>query len=99
MPAKGGGTLGNWFLNLSTFHNTFIHILGSHARFSLEVYFDALIKLAVFPIYKPLSRGPESSTSLARCLEEKKGFLQGEDPEQEQDTDSTVKKRGGCGAQ
>src|SRR4051812_7034995 len=33
-PCEGGGvTLGNWFLNLSTFHNTFIHILGSHARF------------------------------------------------------------------
>src|SRR3954464_7386443 len=29
----GGVTLGNYCLNLSTFHNTFIHILGSHARF------------------------------------------------------------------
>src|SRR3954470_15995097 len=65
----------------------------------LEVYSDALIKLSVFPIYKPLSHGPESSTSLARCLQEKKGLLQGEDLEQEQDTDEPVKKRGGCGAQ
>src|SRR3954468_10283152 len=30
---------------------------------------------------------------------EKKGLLQGEDLEQEQDTDEPVKKRGGCGAQ
>ena len=29
----------------------------------------------------------------------KKGLLQGEDLEQEQDTDEPVKKRGGCGAQ
>src|SRR3954465_5098569 len=66
---------------------------------SLEVYSDAVIKLAVFPIYKPLQRGPGSSTSLARCLQEQKGLLQGEDLEQEQDTDKPVKKRGGCGAQ
>ena len=65
----------------------------------LEVYSDALIKLLVFPIYKPLPRGPGSSTSLARCLQEKKGLLQGEDLDQEQDTDEPVKKRGGCGAQ
>src|SRR5881227_731624 len=65
----------------------------------LEVYSDALIKLSVFPICKPLSRGPVSSTSLARCLQEQKGLLQGEDLEQEQDTDEPVKKRGGCGAQ
>ena len=61
-------------------------------------YSDALIKLAVFPIYKPLPRGPGSSTSLARCLQEQKVVLQGEDLEQEQDTDETVKKRGCCGA-
>src|ERR1043165_6785129 len=30
---------------------------------------DALIKLLVFPIYKPVPRGPGSSTSLARCLQ------------------------------
>src|SRR3954462_11626261 len=65
----------------------------------LEVYSDALIMLSVFPLYKPLSRGPGSSTSLARCLQEQKGLLQGEDIEQEQDTDELVKKRGGCGAQ
>src|SRR3954462_10646156 len=65
----------------------------------LEVYSDALIKLSVFPIYKPLSRGPDSSTSQARCLQEQKGLLQGEELEQEQDTDEPVKKRGGCGAQ
>src|SRR4051812_24795543 len=65
----------------------------------LEVYSDALIKLSVFLLYKPLSRGPGSSTSLARCLQEQKGLLQGVDIEQEQDTDEIVKKRGGCGAQ
>ena len=65
----------------------------------LEVYSDALIKLSVFPIYKALPRGPGSSTSLARCLQDQKGFLQGEDLEQEKDTDEPVKKRGGCGAQ
>ena len=65
----------------------------------LEVYSDALIKLWVFPIYKTLSRGPGSSTTLARCLQEQKGFLQGEDLEQEQDTDEPVKKRGAYGAQ
>src|SRR3954463_7951139 len=65
----------------------------------LEVYSDALIKLPVFPIYNPLSRGPGSSTSLARCLQEQKGLLQGEDLEQEQDTHEPVKKRGVCGAQ
>src|SRR3954471_2407014 len=62
-------------------------------------YSDALINLAVFPIYKPLPRGTGSSTSLARCLQEQKGLLQGEDLKQEQDTDEPVKKRGGCGAQ
>ena len=60
---------------------------------------DALIKLSVFPIYKPLPRGPRSSPSIARCLQQKKGLLQGEDLEQEQDTDEPVKKRGGCGGQ
>src|SRR4051812_10456722 len=65
----------------------------------LEVYSDALIKLSVFPIYKPLPRGPGSSTSLARCLQEQKVLLQGEDLEQEMDTDEPVKKRGGCGDQ
>src|SRR4051812_23716728 len=65
----------------------------------LEVYSDTLIKRSVFPIYKPLSRGPVSSTSLARCLQEQKGLLQGEDIEQEQDTDEIVKERVCCGAQ
>src|SRR3954465_6252349 len=65
----------------------------------LEVYSDALIKLLVFPIYKRLSRGPGSSTSLARCLQEQKGLLHSEDLDQEQDTDEPVKERGGCGAQ
>src|ERR1043165_147795 len=65
----------------------------------LEVYSDALIKISVFPIYKPLPRERGSSTSLARCLQEQKGLLKGEDLEQEQDTDEPVKKRGGCGAQ
>src|SRR3954462_9734652 len=65
----------------------------------LEVYSDTLIKLSVFPIYKPLSRGPGSSTSHARFLQEQKGLLQGEDLELEQDTNEPVKKRGGCGAQ
>src|SRR4051812_41444279 len=53
----------------------------------------------MFPIYKPLPRGPGSSTSLARFLQEQKPLLQGEDLEQEKDTDDPVKKRGGCGAQ
>src|SRR3954470_15712505 len=98
MPANGGVTHGNLFLNLSTFHNTFIHI---YSRVTCKVwrYSDALIKLTVFPIYKPLPRGPGSSTSLARCLQEQKGLLQGEDLEQVQDTDEPVKKNGGCGAQ
>src|SRR4051812_13019181 len=38
---------------------------------------DALIKLSVFPIYKPLPRGPGSSTSLARCLQRAKRFAPG----------------------
>src|SRR4051812_35185990 len=58
-----------------------------------------MIKLSVFPIYKPLPRRPGSSTSIARCLQEQKGLLQGEDLEQEQGTDETVRNRGGCGAQ
>src|SRR4051812_27739366 len=65
----------------------------------LEVYSDALIKLYVFPIYKPLPRGPGSSISLARSLQEQKGLLQGEDLAQEQVTYDPVKKRGCCGAQ
>src|SRR3954462_6585871 len=52
-----------------------------------------------FLFIKPVPRGPGSSTSLARCLQEQKGLLQGEDLEQEQDTDEPMKKRGGCGAQ
>src|SRR3954465_3201669 len=52
-----------------------------------------------FLFIKPVPRGPGSSTSLARCLQEQKGLLQGEDLEQEQDTNELVKKRGGCGAQ
>src|SRR4051812_27705394 len=38
---------------------------------------DALIKLSVIPIYKPLPRGPGSSTSLARCLQRAKRFAPG----------------------
>src|SRR4051812_44704075 len=73
----------------------------AYSRVTCKVwrYFDALIKLAVFPIYKPLPRGPVSSTSLARCLQEQKGLLQGEYLEQEHDIDEPVNKRGGCGAQ
>src|ERR1043165_6567391 len=52
-----------------------------------------------FLFIKPVPRGPGSSTSLGRCLQEQKGLLQGEDLEQEHDTDEPMKKRGGCGAQ
>src|SRR3954470_17078999 len=73
----------------------------AYSRVTCKVwrYSDDLIKLAVFPINKPLPRGLGSFTSLARCLQEQKGLLQGEDLEQEQDIDKPVKKRGGCGAQ
>src|SRR3954470_6744149 len=73
----------------------------THSMVTCKVwrYSDALIKLAVFPIYKPIPRGPGSSNSLARCLQEQKGLLHGEDLEQEQDTDEPLKKRGGCCAQ
>src|SRR3954471_1220101 len=98
MPAKGGGGP-PWELVYESF-NIPQHF-HTYSRVTCKVwrYFDALIKLAVFPIYKPLPRGPGSSTSLARCLKEKKGLLQGEDLDQEQDTNEPVKKRGGCGAQ
>src|SRR3954469_7530253 len=97
MPAKGGGH--TWELVSGSF-NIPQHV-HTYCRVTCKVwrYSDALIKLAVFPIYKPLPRGPGSSTSLARCLEEQKGLLQGEDLEQEQDTHEPMKKRGGCGAQ
>src|SRR4051812_43767439 len=41
----------------------------TYSRVTCKVwrYSDAVIKLVVFPIYKPLSRGPGSSTSLDRC--------------------------------
>src|SRR4051812_38016654 len=97
MPAKGGGH--TWELVSESF-NIPQHF-HTYSRVTCKVwrYSDALIKLAGFPIYKPLPRGPGSSTSLARCLHEQKGFLQDEDLEQEQDNDETVKKRGGYGAQ
>src|SRR3954470_7485772 len=97
MPSKGRGQ--TWELVSESF-NIPQHI-HTYSRVTCKVwrYSYALIKLAVFPIYKPLPRGPGSSTSLARCMQEQKGFLQGEDLEQEQDNDETVKKRGGYGAQ
>src|ERR1043165_9779358 len=97
MPAMGGGH--SWELvsesfNIPQHFHTYSRVTCKFWRYS-----DALIKLAVFPVYKPLPRGPVSSTSLSRCLQEKKGLLQGEDLEKEQDSDELVKKRGGCGAQ
>src|SRR4051812_7363943 len=96
MPAKGGHT---WELVFQSF-NIPQHF-HTYSRVTCKVwrYSDALIKLAVFHIYKPLLRGPGSSTSLNRCLQEQKGLLQGEDLEQEQERDEPVRKRGGCGAQ
>ena len=96
MSAKGGHT---WKLVSESF-NIPQHF-HTYSRVTCKVwrYSDALIKLAAFPIYRPLPRGPGSSTSLARCLQEQKCLLQGEDLEQEQNTDEPVKKRGGCGAQ
>src|ERR1043165_7052517 len=38
---------------------------------------DALIKLSVFPMYKPVSRGPGSSASLDRCLQRAERFAPG----------------------
>src|SRR3954471_1465059 len=98
MPAKGGGGH-TWELVYESFNIP--QQFHTYSRVTCKVwrYSDALIKLSVYPIYKPLPRGPGSSTSLARCLQEQKGLLQGEDLEQEQDTDEPVKKRGGCGAQ
>src|SRR4051812_17413932 len=97
MPAKGGGH------TLELVYESFNipQLFHTYSRVTCKVwrYFDALIKLAVLPIYKPLPRGPGSCTSLARCLQEQKGLLQGEDLEKEQDNDEPVKKRGGCGAQ
>src|SRR3954470_4844108 len=97
MPGKGEGH--TWELVYDSF--SIPQHFHTYSRVTCKVwrYSDALIKLAVFPIYKPLPRGPGSSTCLAKCLQEKKGLLQGEDLEQEQDTDEPVKKRGGCGAQ
>src|SRR4051812_22135229 len=97
MPAEGGGH--TWELVSESF-NIQQHF-HTYSRVTCKVwrYSDALIKLAVFPIYKHLPRGPGSSTSLARCLQEQKGLLQDEDLEKEQDIDDPVKKRGGCGAQ
>ena len=84
MSAKGGHTweLVSKSFNIPQHFHTYCRITCKVWRYS-----DALIKLALFPIYKPLLRGPRSSTSLAKCLQEKKGLLQGEDLEQEQDTD------------
>src|SRR3954470_18215459 len=97
MPTKGEGQ--TWELVYESF-NIPQHF-HTYSRVTCKVWkdSDALIKLAVFPIYKSLPRGPGSSTSLARCLQEQKGLLQGEDLEQEQDTDEPVEKIGGCGAQ
>src|SRR3954470_15384510 len=97
MLAKGGGQ--TWELVSESF-NIPQHF-QTYSRVTCKVwwYSDALIKIAVFPIYKPLPRGPGSSTSLARFLQEQKVLLQGEDLEQEKDPDERVKKRGGCGAQ
>src|SRR3954466_4347413 len=50
----------------------------TYSRVTCKVW-SALIKLAVFPIYKPLPCGPGSSTYLAICLQEQKGLLQGEE--------------------
>src|SRR3954469_4509752 len=77
MPTKGGGH--TWELVYESF-NIPQHF-HTYSRVTCKVwrYSDALIKLTVFPIYKPLPRGPGSSTSLARCLQEQKGFLQGEE--------------------
>src|SRR4051812_13279053 len=49
----------------------------SYGHYKPCLCFDALIKLSVFPIYKPLPRGPGSSTSLARCLQRAKRFAPG----------------------
>src|SRR3954466_7026758 len=38
---------------------------------------DALIKLLVFPMYKPVPRKPGSSASLARCLQRAERFAPG----------------------
>src|SRR3954462_9078240 len=98
MPARGGGH--NWELVSESFNIP--QLFHTYSRVTCKVwrYSDALIKLAVFPIYKPLPRGPRSSTSLARCLQEQKRFAPGRrDLEEEQDTDEPVKKRGGYGAQ
>src|SRR3954468_10565084 len=94
---KGGGH--TWEVVYESFNIT--QHFHTYSRVTCKVwrYSDALIKLAVFLIYKPQPRGPGSSTSLARCLQEQQGLLQGEDLEKEQDTDEPVKKRGGCGDQ
>src|SRR3954471_148472 len=98
MSAKGGGDhtweLVSESLNIPQHFHTYSRVTCKVWRYS-----EALIKLAVFPIYKPLPRGPGSSTSLARCLQEQKSLLQGEDLEQEQETHEPVKKRGGFRAQ
>src|SRR3954454_16575061 len=97
MPTKGEGH--TWELVYESF-NIPQHF-HTYSRVTCKVWkdYDALIKLAVFPTYKPLPRGPGSSTSLDRCFQKQKGLLQGEDLEQEKDTDEPVKKRGGCRAQ
>src|SRR4051812_37591629 len=99
MPAEGGGH--TWELVYESFNIPQHFHTYSRVTCMVWRYSDALIKLVVvvFPIYKPVPRGPGSSTSQARCFLEKKGLLYGEDLEQEQDTDEPVKKRGGCGAQ
>ena len=72
MPGKGGHT---WELVSESFKipqhfHTYSRVTSKVCRYS-----DALIKLAVFPIYKPLPHGLGSSTSVARCLQEQKGLL------------------------
>src|SRR4051812_7839909 len=97
MPVKEGGH--TWELvsesfNIPQHFHTYSRVTSKVWRYS-----NPLVKLAVFPIYKHLPRGPGSSTSLVRCLQEQKSLLQGEDLEQEQDIDEPMKKRGGCGDQ
>src|SRR4051812_47778759 len=65
MSAKGGHTweLVSKSFNIPQHFHTYCRITCKVWRYS-----DALIKLEVFPIYKPLPRGPGSCTSLARCM-------------------------------
>src|SRR3954470_3153051 len=62
---KGGHTweLVSKSFNIPQHFHTYCRITCKVWRYS-----DALIKLEVFPIYKPLPRGTGSCTSLARCM-------------------------------